>query len=208
MAVYTNTAQATGIEQEIYGAVVPYVGSKAPTHEDTDVKGGYMCVSTTTTRNAIPASHREAGMKVFVQSEEIEYTLESNLVTWTSAVVVPPLTSVPYTYRKLTSSSGYDIMNEYKWSDGKLELFIRFIGILTPTQTGASGMRYGITPTVSYPTRFLSTPITTVGVHDTANGLTWGGVNHASTSSCSMIMHGSSSWSRGVGYLSLTGRWK
>ena len=208
MAIYTNAAQAEVTKQYVWGTVEPYAGSTAPTHEDTDCKGGYQCVADATARNAIPVSKREYGMIVFQQNDETEYKLESNLTTWTSLIGTEQLTSSLYTHRRWSASSIYDMMEEYKWDDGTLELFIRFIGVLTATQTGTTGVRYANTPTLTYPTRFIATPKTAVGVHDTANGLAWGGINHVNTTSCSMIIHGSNSWSRGVGYLHLVGKWK
>lgn len=50
--------------------------------DDMYLRGGFHIVDNLTTRNAIPTDRRKHGMKVFVQTTDIVYELQSDLTTW------------------------------------------------------------------------------------------------------------------------------
>ena len=50
--------------------------------DDNNIRGGFRCVTNLTERNSIPSDKLKYGMKVFVQSTDIVYQLQSDLVTW------------------------------------------------------------------------------------------------------------------------------
>ncbi len=203
MATYSST-NADAAKQYVWGAIAPYAGSTAPTHEDIDGKGGYRCVASTTERNAIPTTKREAGMSVFVQSNETEYQLESDLSTWVQKVETLP--SSLYVYRTFGATTVIDRAAEYKWYDGRLELMIKFKPVTTTSSTGS--MNYGISGKYTYPTRFIETPACQMGVYDGANGLCWGEINSLGTTSTAVQILGNTNSAVGHGYVILTGRWK
>ncbi len=203
MALYTNTNVDTAV-QYVWGTIAPYSGSTAPTHEDIDGKGGYRCVASTTERNAIPTAKREHGMSVFVQSNETEYRLGSDLVTWTQEVEALP--SSLYVYRTFGATTVIDRAAEYKWYDGRLELMIKFKPLTTSTSTGS--IFYRLSGAYTYPTRFVTTPACQNGVYDGANGLCWGEVHSLGIASTKVQILGNTNSAIGHGYVILTGRWK
>ncbi len=203
MATYTHTNVDTA-EQYVWGAIAPYSNSTAPTHEDIDGKGGYRCVASTTERDAIPTAKREVGMEVFVQSNETEYRLDSNLTTWTRKIETLP--SSLYVYRTFGATSVIDRSAEYKWYDGRLELMIKFKPLTTSSGTGS--MFYRLSGTYTYPTRFIAAPSCQNGVYDAANGLSWGEVHSLGTAGTKFQVLGNTNSAVGHGYLLLTGRWK
>ena len=73
-------AKISGIN--IADAVVPFTTDDTfATHYSKYGNGGWMEVSTTTERDAIPAARREAGMAVYVTGTSKLYILGSNLTT-------------------------------------------------------------------------------------------------------------------------------
>ena len=68
------------------GGYVTTIGSgdTYPTQLDTLGKGGWMAVSDTFGRNAIPAARRKPGMAVYTSTTNILWVLGSDLTTWTN----------------------------------------------------------------------------------------------------------------------------
>ena len=175
MALYTTSSQAAGIEQKVFGSVRAYTGSTAPTHEDTDCKGGYQCVASATARGAIPAYKREAGMIVFQQNNETEYKLEANLTTWTEITVgqVAPIAASLYTYTQRATVNGQREHEIYKWHDGRLEVKMRRDSYWASTGSGNIYAR-ALPSGIFYGTSFIATPIGSVGSRDGSGGINWG----------------------------------
>lgn len=65
----------------ILGPIVP-AGSAYPAVDDGYVAGGFRSVATLAARDAIPASRRKAGMRVYVSETSGQYELSSDLATW------------------------------------------------------------------------------------------------------------------------------
>jgi len=73
--------------------VVPFdTADQNPSHEARYGKGGYRTAATVAERDAIPIARREAGMLVFVLSEQKAYRLDDGLTTWVewSDAALPP----------------------------------------------------------------------------------------------------------------------
>ena len=182
MATYTTSNSASLIENNVWGAVEPYPGSTAPTHEDTDCKGGYQCVANLAGRLGIPASKREFGMVVFQQDVETEYKLNSNLTSWSHVISqIPPMPPSLYVYtEKATWNSQYEY-EEYKWHDGRLEIKMRRQMVSANTATG--NIKTGMINSGVFPiTRFIHTPISVVGSRDGAAGISWATIENVQAS--------------------------
>ena len=80
--------------------------------DDQFVRGGFHCVANLTERNSIPADRRKQGMKVFVQTTDLVYELNQDLLTW---VIDRALT--------ISLQKAYDNGNEIKVIDNKPVIF-------------------------------------------------------------------------------------
>ena len=63
---------------KLSGYISPRAGANNPSHIDSLGKGGFMVVSTTLDRDAIPLDRRKFGMLVFVQNNNILYQLKDS----------------------------------------------------------------------------------------------------------------------------------
>ncbi len=208
MAAYTTSNQAAGIEQKIYGSVKPYSGSTAPTHEDTDCKGGYQCVASATARNAILTSKREAGMIVFQQNNETEYKLEANLTTWTEIIVgqVAPIPSSLYTYTQRATVNYQREHEIYKWHDGRLEVKMRRDSVWANIASGNIWTKSYNTG-MFYDSTFIATPVGSVGSRDGSAGINWGTLATVGTTSYNANAMASSKGESEI-FVCFVGRWK
>ncbi len=110
----------------IWGHLAPYPGMDYPTQYAGNMKGGYRSVVDTAARDAIPVSHRKHGMKIFCQSNNVTYRLNSDLTSWKTIVVGGNTTIAdPYLKYEYPASGDYDKITCLKWHDGRLEYFLR-----------------------------------------------------------------------------------
>ena len=205
MALYTNSTQARTTKQYIWGEVAPTAGSTAPTHEDTEGKGGYRCVATTSQRDAIGSALREKGMGVFVQSNETEYILADDLNTW---LIAPTQTTHNnmYVYSRWGQDAYYEQYEQYKWYDGRLDTFI--ISNKKPTtQDDGPILDIGFHPTIVWKTRYIDTPTVEHSGYDSEGGPCWSVVYQLSNSSIRTAAV-SDGWGQAYAYTIATGRWK
>ncbi len=202
---YVNSVQAAGIQQYIWGEIAPWDNSTAPTHEDTDGKGGYQCVPTITARNAISSRLREKGMGVFVQSEEAEYTLSDDLVTW---IVAPEAVDENnlYTYTMWGKNGDYEKYEQHKWEDGRLDTWIVSNKIATNSDSGPI-CDIGTHPMITFKTPYIRTPTIEISGYDAATGPCWATCIHLSATRIQMVTV-SDSYGQAYGYALATGRWK
>ncbi len=208
MALYTTSNQAAGIEQKVFGSVKEYAGSTAPTHEDTDCKGGYQCVASATARGAIPAYKREAGMIVFQQNSEKEYKLEANLTTWTEITVgqVAPIAASLYTYTQRATVNSQREHEIYKWHDGRLEVKMRRDSVWANIGSGNIWTK-GYNTAFFYDTSFIATPVGSVGSRDGSGGINWGTLANVGTTSYNANAMASSKGESEI-MVVFVGRWK
>ncbi len=207
MALYADTSSGTA-EQKIHGQIAPYPGEDYPTHEDTDGKGGYMCVANYTERNAIPTSKREIGMVVFVSSVSEEFILDPNLSTWISSPdPVSAIASSLYTYTLWGSDASATETVQYKWHDGRLELIYRMKSIGTTTNSGSGDVDYGAHSAVYWKTTFIENPVVQVSGYDNSNGLNWGAIREVNRSyfRATLLAIGGGT---GITTVYANGRWK
>lgn len=77
----------TNVGTLVVAPLAPYDSADTyPTHEDKYGKGGFTAVATVAERNAITSDRRKHGMRVYVQADGTEYTLGSDLTTWTARI--------------------------------------------------------------------------------------------------------------------------
>ena len=205
MALYTNSTQARTTQQYIWGEINPYPGSTAPTHEDTEGKGGYQCVANTQTRDSIPAAMREKGMGVFVQNTETEYLLEDDLVTWTSAPEMLASNNL-WVYTRWGKDSVYEQYEQYKWYNGRLDTFIMSNKQSTNYNDGPI-VDTGAHPTVIWKTRYINTPTIENAGYDSERGPCWSAVLAVNNYSITTVAI-SDSWGAAYAYTVAHGRWK
>lgn len=202
---YVNSAQAAGVQQYIWGEIAPWDGSTAPTHEDIDGKGGYQCVQTIADRNSINSRLREKGMGVFVQSEETEYTLLDDLVTWISAPEELIANNI-YVYSRWTNATEYEKYEQYKWADGRLDTHIMSNKVATNSDSGPI-CDTGVHPMITFKTPYIRTPTIEVAGYDADGGPCWASCIHLSATRFQFVTI-SDSYGRAYGYAIITGRWK
>ena len=207
MAVYISSVQAATVENKIYGMIDPYTGSSAPTHEDTDGRGGYQCVASAHARDSIPTFKREAGMVAFVQNEEVEYVLQNNLITWTKREEVAQVVAGNlYSYITYADQGVVRNYEEYKWHDGRLETSFYLDSAQATIRVG-DHLRYGDFPVTYFKTDFIRTPVVKTGSRDASGGINWGGISSVSSTQVrGVALSNSDGWA--VVYVTAVGRWK
>lgn len=62
--------------------IIPQNNGQFALIDDNNIRGGFHCVANLTERNSISNDKRKYGMKVFVQSTDLAYTLKPDLTTW------------------------------------------------------------------------------------------------------------------------------
>jgi len=67
---------------EIIAELVAKNGASFALMDDNNIRGGFRCVTNLTERNSISSDKLKYGMKVFVQSTDLVYQLQSDLITW------------------------------------------------------------------------------------------------------------------------------
>ena len=63
--------------------IVPKNNGQFALLDDTNIRGGFRIIDNLTILHAIPSDKRKQGMMAFVVSEDVMYSLESDLATWT-----------------------------------------------------------------------------------------------------------------------------
>jgi len=205
MATYVGSVQARAKEEKIWGEITPYVGSTAPTHEDTDGKGGYRCVANISQRDSIYASFREKGMGVFVQSTNTEYILEDDLVTW-SSVPEQVTSNNLYVYSLWRNETNFERYEQYKWHDGRLDTYIMSHKQSTNKDDGPV-CDIGTHPRIIWKTRYINTPTVEVAGYDGDRGPCWA-VCHDLSNYAITNAAISDSYGQAYAYTIATGKWK
>ena len=205
MAVHIGSVQARTVKQKIWGEITPYVGSIAPTHEDTEGKGGYMCVANVAARDGINAAFREKGMGVFVQSTEIEYILADDLVTWLESPTALSSNNL-YVYSIWKGASNYERYEQYKWHDGRLDTYIMSNKHKTTTDAGPV-TDMGLHPRIIWKTRYINTPTVRVAGYDGDGGPCWAVCHDLSNYSITNATV-SDSYGEAYAYTIAHGKWK
>lgn len=75
---------------QLISEIVPKNNGEFALLDDKNLRGSYRICTTLIERNSIPTDNLKFGMQVFVQEDEKKYILESDLITWTEVVNVPP----------------------------------------------------------------------------------------------------------------------
>jgi len=213
MALYTST-NPDKTKNKIWGHLAPYAGENYPTQYAGNMKGGYRSVANTTTRNAIPTSHRKHGMKVYVKSTNQTFRLASNLVTWV-LLVDSTSTSLasPYTRYDYTPVDDMEKVVCLKWHDGRLEYFFRTKEKIIRNDTNRFFYTYRHHFYFSHHIKMLSEPIIVItglsSRRTNADDITWGACHDDINSSYFDIeAFGRDYETHGKQTIHAVGRWK
>jgi len=209
MALYTSTPPE-GAEQKIWGHLAPYPHIvRYPTHKAINMKGGYRSVETATARNAIPASHRKHGMKVYVKTTNNIYRLKSDLTSWivVSSSTPNPTISSPYTRTTHHNRGCWDRIVCHRYTDGRLEYFMRSSEQTMPSNS--QGWYYKQPTTASLPYTFSKFP-SSIFCGKSKTGIVFAQILDIENSRAHIKpqMFTPTSGSRGYMYAHLFGRWK
>ncbi len=174
------------------------------------MKGGYRSVDTPTDRNAIPASHRKHGMKVYIKSDNKVYRLASNLTTWNlvSSGTPNPSINSPYTITTHHGRGGkWQRMVCHRYADGRMEYFMRSYELSTTSSSG--GWYYKLPGWADLPYGFSRNPASIFGGKSN-NGIVFGQVWDIENSrkNINPQMFSPTNYGRGYMYAHLFGRWK